>query len=78
VPNWELVSFPGQVDQFYQVLLLKPRIAAHRIDGDDSGHGGFRSGAYVFRKVSNAGGRRLVDENISTFPAPMEVMKVLM
>jgi hypothetical protein len=56
-------------------------------DGDDSGHGGYRKGAYVFKKcnptktafpsyLENA--FRLVDGSKSKFPDTMLVFKVIM
>lgn len=57
------------------------------IDGDDSGHGGFRKGAYVFKKTEpiptewegvfeNA--FRLIDGNRSHFSDTMLVYKVIL
>lgn len=45
------------------------------IDGDNSGHGGFRAGSYLFVKTSGRNARRNHDHNISTFPATMRVLK---
>lgn len=53
-------------------------------DGDDSGHGGFRKGAYLFKKVvpftnhwfENA--FRLVDGVGSHMPDTMQVYKVIL
>ena len=55
-------------------------------DGDDSGHGGFRGGAYMFKKTEpkeflgdvyeNA--FRLTDGNRSYFPDKMQVYKVIL
>ena len=57
------------------------------MDGDDSGHGGFRKGAYVFEKIEpiptkrygqyqNA--ERIMDEYHCTFQDSMIVYKVIL
>ena len=55
-------------------------------DGDDSGHGGFRGGAYVFKKMAKNqrlvgnffnNAFRLTDGNKSHFPDTMQVYKVI-
>lgn len=56
------------------------------LDGDDEGHGGFRNGSYVFKKISPiedqfAMGRnaiRLDDGNLSHMPDGMLVLKVFL
>ncbi len=56
-------------------------------DGDDSGHGGFRKGAYVFQKIKKEktthkevyeNAVRLFDKNKSGFPDAMTVYKVIL
>lgn len=69
---------------------LKPgdKFVDFPVDGDDSGHGGFRKGAYVFEKTEELYGsgvfseyytnsKRLCDMNRSQFPDSMTVYKVL-
>lgn len=57
-------------------------------DGDDSGHGGFRGGAYVFEKINQTKDHnksieiiynavRLTDKIASSFPDTMLVFKVI-
>lgn len=60
-------------------------------DGDDSGHGGFRNGSYVFKKIESPlkyglhdnkcgltdNATRLLDKNNSHFPDSMLVHKVI-
>lgn len=48
------------------------------VDGDDSGHGGFRKGGYLFAKKDSKSAIRLVDGNNSTFPKTMEVLLVIL
>jgi hypothetical protein len=56
------------------------------LDGDDEGHGGFRNGSYVFRKVSpiedgfgvGRNAIRLNDGNLSHMPNGMMVLKVFL
>jgi hypothetical protein len=45
-------------------------------DGDDEGHGGYRSGSFVFRKVGGAAALRLESATVSTCPTSMQVLKV--
>lgn len=56
-------------------------------DGDDSGHGGYRSGAYVFVKTDKVkteyegmflNAVRLLDGSTSSFPDTMLVFKVIL
>ena len=56
---------------------------AFPVDGDDSGHGGFRNGSYLFRKLEPREGQRhnaMQDWNgsLSHMPEGMEVLKVLL
>lgn len=46
-------------------------------DGDDSGHGGYRRGSYVFRKMNADKSIRLKDGVESTHTGPSYDMKVL-
>ena len=46
-------------------------------DGDNSGHGGYLQGHYLFIKTESDTGIRLSDANFSTFPESMYVIKVL-
>ncbi len=56
------------------------------LDGDDSGHGGYRNGSYVFKKTGNeqhvvgtaspVNAKRLVDGCGSHMPEGMKVCKV--
>ncbi len=56
-------------------------------DGDDSGHGGFRRGSYVFEKIDPTSTKienwfenaiRKMDKVKSTFPDTMLVYKVIL
>lgn len=58
------------------------------LPGDNSGHGGFKKGSYLFTKesmevtntstsVTSGNGIRNVDKNISSFPLSMIVLKVM-
>ncbi len=56
-------------------------------DGDDSGHGGFRGGSYVFKKTEPTPTKwhdifensfRLMDGSKSTYPDTMLVLNVIM
>lgn len=55
-------------------------------DGDDSGHGGFRKGAYVFQKTHKASACEVTQENAfrivdgcrSIFSDSMQVYKVIL
>lgn len=53
------------------------------MDGDDSGHGGFRKGVYVFEKIGKQHDRpenaiRVMDDMDSTFPDTMQVYKIIL
>lgn len=57
------------------------------VDGDDSGHGGFRKGSYVFKKIKpilsgafklKMNTERVTDKGLSSFPDSMQVYKVLL
>ncbi len=57
-------------------------------DGDDSGHGGYRKGSYVFQKIAEGytpgvdpctdNSQRLIDNSKSSMPNGMLVLKVLL
>lgn len=75
------------MDTYSKPLMFKElEIGEHYIslpeDGDDSGHGGFRKGGYVFKKTGEFEGTRLVDGNLSEVVAgygdKMKVYKVLL
>lgn len=46
-------------------------------DGDDSGHGGYRRGVYVFIKTGDSTAVRIDIGNESTFPETMQVYKII-
>jgi len=46
-------------------------------DGDDSGHGGFRKGSYLFRKTSDTHAVRLFDGSECSGSRHLQVIKVL-
>lgn len=46
-------------------------------DGDDSGHGGFRRGSYVFRKLDTFKSIRLKDDVESSHGKYCQTMQVL-
>ena len=58
------------------------------VDGDDSGHGGFRKGFYVFKKInflpsgtpdSDLNAQRLIDNIPSShIPDEMRVLKIIL
>jgi len=46
-------------------------------DGDDNGHGGYKSGAYIFVKTDKDHARRISDWVESSFPETMQIYKVI-
>lgn len=58
---------------------------AFPVDGDDAGHGGYRSGSYVFKKTEPYGAaalpwnaKRETDGNWSHMPDSMQVLRVFL
>ena len=68
-------------------LKVGDRFIGFPLDGDDSGHGGFRNGSYLFEKISDGdrvskmelvdNARRLVDGVVVHDPRAMKVLKIL-
>ena len=68
-------------------LLVGDHFIGFPQDGDDSGHGGYRSEFHVFKKVNRKkknkiyaycdNAQRLRDKNYSHFPGDMPVCKVI-
>jgi hypothetical protein len=59
------------------------KFIAFPIDGDDSGHGGFRKGSYLFTKIKPKKGRhganavKSSDNTFSTMTPSMQVLLVI-
>jgi len=69
----------------FEELSIGETFIAYPDDGDDSGHGGFRRGSYVLRKLAEDSGDvtagnyvRLKDGSKSHLPASMLVLRVLL
>ena len=72
-------------------LAIGDRFISFPLDGDDSGHGGFRGGSYLFEKVQTGwhtsgsigatalteNAKRLKDGIYSSMPPSMRILKVL-
>lgn len=46
------------------------------VEGDNSGHGGFKGAHYIFKKMDNESGLRKTKGQRSTFPSTMEIIHV--
>lgn len=68
-------------------LQVGDKFISFPLDGDDSGHGGYRKGSYLFEKTSNEdrasafklvdNSKRIKDGGMIHSPLGMQVLKVL-
>ena len=61
----------------FKDLAVGERFVDFPTDGDDSGHGGFKAGAYLFIKSSEFEAFRILDGNKSVFNQEMEIYKII-
>lgn len=62
----------------FDELNIGNRFIAFPTDGDDNGHGGYRTGAYVFEKTTPTTAQRLNCGTLSEFAGIMQVFKVIL
>lgn len=82
------IGEPGSAMLTFENLKVGDKFISMPLPGDDSGHGGFKRGAYIFEKIKgrpsiffrdeeNDNAKRLMDGQVTTYLKKMHVIKVL-